>query len=68
MKSDNSVKHELLMYLDDYVSNSILDIMFVAKPDERKNYYIAYILLIMFQKRYMETFVLRKNAYLNRRN
>ena len=42
MKSDNSVKHELLMYLDDYVSNSILDIMFVAKPEERKNYYIAY--------------------------
>ena len=42
MKSDTSVKHELLIYLDDYVSNSILDIMFVAKPDERKNYYIAY--------------------------
>lgn len=42
MKSDNGVKYERLMFLDDYVSNSILDIMFAAKQDERKKYYIAY--------------------------
>jgi hypothetical protein len=51
-----------------FSSANVLTIIDLPKILSCKNYYIAYILLIMFQKRYMETFVLRKNAYLNRRN
>ena len=42
MKKNSSTKHELLMYLDDSLSSRILDIMFVANDNERKNYYVGY--------------------------
>lgn len=34
--------HELLMYLDDSINRSILDIMFIARNNDKKDYYVSY--------------------------
>ena len=38
----DSDKHEILMYLDDTLCERILNIMFIAKDKDRKDYSISY--------------------------